>query len=140
MIRTPMSTVLLVCISVFTTGCGKGDANRAPIRGEVKLNGQLLEKGSILFVPIDGAKGSVAGGTIENGRYELSLATGAAIGSNRVEIRSSRNTGKSIQYAPGTSPSMEVVQMVAPRFNAESTLKVEVKLDQNTADFDVTSK
>jgi hypothetical protein len=142
MIRIPTAVILLVVLAIFTTGCRKSDANRAPIRGEVKLDGQPLEKGSILFVPMDGVKGIVAGGPIENGRYQISSGKGAAVGWNRVEIRSPRNTGKTIQqpYGPGTSSTVEIVQMVAPRFNTKSTLKVEVKPGENTADFDVVSK
>lgn len=140
MIRNRISVIVLVVLPVALAGCGQGDASRAAISGEVTLDGQPLEQGSILFVPIDGAKGSVSGGPIENGRYQLPRAKGAAVGWNRVEIRSPRNTGKKIQYAPGTAPSMEVVQMVARRFNTESSLKAEVKPEQNTANFDVASK
>jgi hypothetical protein len=135
-----MAILFFVAALLVTPGCSRQDANRAAIRGEVKLDGELLDKGAILFVPIDGAKGAVTGGPIENGQYRISGDVGAAVGWNRVEIRSSRTTGKTIQYAPGTSPSVEVIQRVAPRFNANSTLKTEVKTEENTADFDVASK
>lgn len=140
MMRTAIILMLLAAVLTCLTGCGRGDVNRAPIQGEVKLDGKPLEKGSILFVPIEGTHGSVAGGTIENGHYELSAAKGAAVGKNRVEIRSPRRTGRTVQYAPGTSPSAEVIQMVAPQFNSDSTLAIDVKPDYNTANFEVASQ
>ena len=141
MIRMPRSVILTVVLLVFAIGCGKAEPARAPIGGEIKLDAKSLETGSILFVPMDGANGAVTGGPIENGRYAISQADGAALGWNRVEIRSSRNTGKTIYpYGPGTAPSTETIQMVAPQYNTKSTLKAEVKPGQNKADFEVTSK
>jgi hypothetical protein len=135
-----ISKLLTPCILLLCLVLGCGDRTRAPISGTVTLDGQPLEKGSILFVPMDGATGTATGGEIENGHYQLSGKACAAVGWNRVEIRSPKNTGKQIQYAPGTTPSMEVIQLVAPRFNAKSSLKTEIKPEANTADFEVASK
>jgi hypothetical protein len=130
---------ILACLTI-STGCGKSDNARAPVHGAVTLDGKPLETGSILFVPAPGVHGAVAGGAIQNGRYELTDKAEAAIGANRVEIRSARSTGKAIQYAPGTAVSREVIQLIPKRYNSESELKVEVKPGPNTADFAVTSK
>lgn len=137
-----LSVMLLLTLFLSTglgAGCRKNDAGRAAIGGEVRLDGKPLEKGSILFVPIDGTKGAATGGPIENGRYQLPRQAGAAVGWNRVEIRATRSTGKMIQYAPGTSPSMEILQLVAPQFNAKSTLKINVQPETNTSNVDVAS-
>ena len=140
MVRFLLFAVTLTALSTAVTGCSRADGNRAAISGRVTLDGTPIEEGSILFVPVEGAAGNVAGGPIKDGRYKLPPNAGAFVGRNRVEIRSPRTTGRTIQYAPGTAPSQEVIQMVARRFNAESTLKVEVQPGQNSADFAVGSK
>jgi hypothetical protein len=55
------------------TSCSTDDGlgKRYPVSGTVTYNGNLLEKGSISFVP-DDPKGVGATGTIENGSYTLS--------------------------------------------------------------------
>jgi hypothetical protein len=140
MVRTLAPAILLAGFLVLTVGCGKGDPNRAAVSGAVSLDGTPLDEGSILFVPISGAQGAVTGGPIKDGRYQISRNVGATVGWNRVEIRSVRNTGKKIQYAPGTSPSVEVIQRVASQYNTNSTLKIEVHPSDNAADFHVSSK
>ena len=127
---------------VVASGCGKNGTNRGAISGEVKLDGRPLEQGSILFTPIEGTKGTVAGGEIANGRYQLSGKAGPTIGWNRIEIRGTRKTGKMVPMPFPARGKMveEQVEAIPPRFNSGSTLKVEVRPGDNTADFDVTSK
>lgn len=127
---------------LLATGCGKTDSNRGSISGEVKLDGKPLERGSILFTPIDGTKGSVAGGQIEGGQYRLSNDKGLAVGYNRVEIRAVRKTGKMVQkpLAPRGQMIEESIEAIPPRFNSASTLKTEIKPGQNTANFEVASE
>ncbi len=144
-----MALQKLICCAVtcifcllLAVGCSQRDTNRSSITGEVKLDGKPLERGSILFTPVDGTKGSVAGGPIENGRYRLSSDKGPALGKNRVEIRAIRKTGKMIQkpLAPNGQMIEESVEAIPPRYNSASTLKTEVKAGENTTNFDVASK
>lgn len=123
-------------------GCGKGAANRSTISGEVTLDGMPLEQGSIMFTPIEDTKGVVAGGQIQNGRYRFDEATGPAIGTNRVEIQAMRKNGAMVPRPMGAPGEMieGSDQAVAAKFNSESTLKIEVKPGENTANFDATSK
>ncbi|MSR52244.1 MAG: hypothetical protein EXS09_03015 [Gemmataceae bacterium] len=124
-------------------GCG-GDssAGHNPISGEVRLDGQPLERGSILFVPIEGTKGQAAGGVIENGRYQIGSDAGPAVGAYRVEIRGVRKTGKRVQkpLAPPGELTDEEAEAVAARFNSASRETVDVKAGENTANFQVHSK
>jgi hypothetical protein len=128
-------------IFLLVAGCDGGGARRGAISGAVNLDGKPLAQGSILFTPIEGVRGTVAGGPIENGRYQLSAAAGPAIGGNRVEIRAMRNTGKMMPkpFAPPGQMIPQQEETIPPKFNSESTLKVEVKPGDNTADFEVTS-
>jgi hypothetical protein len=108
----------------------------------VTLDGPLLKEGSILFTPMAGTKGTVTGGRIENGRYWLSAANGPAVGWNSVAINAARRTGKKIPPSLGGKsgePLDAVAEAVAPRFNSDTILKVEVRPGKNTADFKVES-
>jgi len=132
--------VLLAC-----AGCGKGGLDRHPIGGSVTLDGKALESGGILFSPIKQTKGPVTGGSIKDGRYEIPRDSGPVAGWYRVEIHATRKTGKMVP-APflrkGEENKMveEQEEAVAPQFNFQSTLEVEVKPGENTADFKVTSR
>jgi hypothetical protein len=139
--RLPAWIVLGLAFLWFDAGCGKRDANRADVGGKVNLDGKPLEEGSITFTPAAGVKGTVAGGTIKNGCYRLTGKGGAAIGLNKVAIRSMQDTGETYQpYGPGTTASPKIVDRVARRFNVESVLTVDVKPEANTADFEVNAK
>ena len=134
----------VICLGILLVGigCGRSQTHVAAIGGEVKLDGQPLEEGSILLMPMEGTKGAAAGGEIMKGRYRLSGKAGPAVGWNRVEIRGLRKTGKMV---PKSFPSRgelieEYVEAIPPRFNSASTLKVEVKPGDNTANFETTSK
>lgn len=128
--------VLLVGI-----GCTRSQPNVATITGEVRLDGQPLEQGSIRFLPAEGVEGSVAGGEIVNGHYQLSGKAGPAIGWNRVEINGTRKTGRMISKPfPQRGTVEETVEAIPPRFNTASTLRFEVETGDNTADFEVTAK
>lgn len=112
--------------------------NRAAIEGLVKLDGDPLERGVITFISQDG-KNVNTSALINQGRYLLSANNGPAIGKNKVEIRSEKKTGRSIQKpgAPAGDPIPEVVEAIAERFNAKSQLIIDVKPGPNTKDFDV---
>ena len=129
-------------ILLAAVGCGKGTSNRSAVRGEVRLDGRLLERGSILFTPIDGTKGTVAGGQIEGGQYRLSNDKGPAVGRNRVDIHAVRKTGKMVPkpLGPQGQTVEESVEAIPPRFNSASTLQVNIKPGDNTANFAVESK
>lgn len=133
---------LLPALIAVLAGCNASNTHQATVSGHVTLDGQSVEQGSILFTPIDGTPGVVTGGEIKDGQYRLVAAKGPAVGWNRVEVRAVRKTGKMIPKGLGGTGEMvaEQVEAVAPRFNAQSTLKIEVKPGENTADFEVTSK
>jgi hypothetical protein len=129
-------------ILVLAGGCSKDHANRGAIQGEVKLDGRPIEEGSILFTPVDGTKGTVAGTQIEKGHYRIAGHNGPALGWNSVAISTLRKTGRMVEkpMAPPGQMVEEYVEAVPTRFNSESTLKFEVKPGENTADFEVNSK
>lgn len=137
-----MFGIALLAFPIFMMGCGGTDANRGEIEGQVTLNGKPLTNGSIQFAPIEGTRGVVTAGPIENGRYRLSNKVGPAVGWNRVEICAARKTGRMIQKAMASPGVMveEWVPIVGRQFNTDSTLKVNITPGENNADFALESK
>ncbi len=138
--KTPMFYLLLVSLTAIF-GCGGTDPNRSAIGGNVTLDGKPVERGSVVFIPVDGTTGAAASGPIEGGRYQIASKDGAAVGWNRVEVRAVRKTGRMIPKGLGGTGKMieEQVEGAAARFNANSTLKINIKPGDNMADFEVTS-
>jgi len=129
------SPVLLLIL--FALGCSSGNGpDRAHVQGDVKVDGVPLEKGSIDFFPVDGTQGPSAGGVIENGKYDLALGKGPAVGRNRVEIHGVKKTGRKVpdHMAPGTMRD-ETVEAVPADFNTNSTLVRDIAPGSNVVDF-----
>jgi hypothetical protein len=137
----PTLTICLIFL-LFAAGCGKRRANQGAVGGAVELDGNPLMQGSILFAPIEGARGTITGGKIENGHYQLSDAASVSVGWNRVEIRAMRKTGRMVPKPFARHGEMidDQTEAIPKQFNSESTLKVEVKPGDNVADFRVTSR
>ena len=136
-----IAVFLLLAISL--AGCGETQtALHNPIKGEVKLDGQPMESGTIMFRPLDGVKGQAVSATIKAGRYELAASEGPAVGGHHVEVRGVHKTGKMIQkpLAPKGEMVEEEGESVAAKFNTKSDLKADIKVGDNVANFDVTSK
>src|SRR5262245_62012346 len=139
-----MRGTALCCLTLgllAAPGCS-GSSSTAEVSGTVKLDGQLIEEGSIQFIPVDGTTGPSAGAAIRNGQYHIPRAQGAAIGKNRVELRSFKMSGKKIQEPtapPGTLTEARV-QAFPPEYNDASTVVKEIQAGGNTIDFDVSSK
>lgn len=136
-------TAIGLTVVLLIAGCGSKETNRGAIQGEATLDGRPIKQGSIVFTPAEGVQGTVTGAQIVDGRYRLAAEHGPAIGHNHVEINSPRATGKMVPKpfgARGDAMVQEMVEAVAPRFNSASTLKIEVKPGDNTADFAVEAK
>jgi hypothetical protein len=133
-----LAGAMLLC-----SGCGKSDGlDRAAVAGKVTLDGVPVTGGNITFFPQGGTKGPSAGGTIEDGRYSITAARGPVVGSNRVEIRATKKTGRKVQ-APMSDRGVltdEFVEAVPARYNSQSTLECRVEPGDNNLDFTLTSR
>lgn len=96
------------------------------VSGTVTLEGQPLEKGSIVFDPADN-KGTPVQGGIENGKFEFE----APAGDKKVSISAVRETGEKDQYGSAISESI-----VPAKYNADTTLTAKVtEAGPNTYEF-----
>ena len=131
----------LAVLALFLTGLvGCGGSNRGAVEGSVTLDGTPIESGAITFRPTGETKGATAGGEIKNGRYAIPAESGPVVGTNRVEISAWKETGRMVSAAlgdPNAGMKPEVVEAVAPRFNVDSELTVEIEPGRNTCDFRV---
>jgi len=135
---------LCVAVSVLvgSIGCDNNSGPfRAAVRGCVTLDNVPLEQGSINFFPTGTTRGPATGTQINNGLYELSAAQGPAIGQARVEIVSTKATGRRRPDVrnPGNTLN-EMIALVPPRYNRDSTLTAHIRTGNNVVDFHLKSK
>ncbi len=136
--------LLMALLITAWSGCAPAGPERAAVSGTVELDGKPVGNGSISFIPSGPDGGPTSGAVIENGKYTIPIEKGAVVGSHRVEIRSTRKTGKQIPVVPpATSPTGtvdEVEEAIPAKFNSQSTLSETVESGPNSIDFNLSSK
>lgn len=133
--------VNMLLLASVLVGCSEPARNRAIVYGQVKIDGQPVEAGSINFMPTSGNTGPTAGGSIEHGSYRIELQKGVVLGKNRVELRANRKTGRKVPSPFGSNDTIdELVDAFPSEYNSNSTLVREISRGENHLDFDLTSK
>jgi len=109
------------------SGCGGGgDPSRLAINGEVTLDGQPLKTGAITFLPCK--LGPTAAGAINAGSFSVDRGKGLSPGNYTVEIHSIQPTGQQVKSPDEPGMQIEETRNLIPgRYNAQTTLKAEVK-------------
>lgn len=132
---------VVVGLLVISLGGCRGGAPTAMVEGEVTLDEMPIEIGAILFVPT-GEAGAVTGGAIERGKYRLDGKQSLTPGNYKVEIRANRKSGKQIKdsLSQAGAPIDEMVEAVAPQFNTNTELQVDIVPGANTKNFQVRSR
>jgi len=141
MIRNPRHLTFLATAVLTITGCGgpsDGLAHQA-VSGEVTLDGQPLESGSIVFVPIE-SEGTPTGGEIIDGSYAIPAKDGPTPATHAVSIYAKKPTGRKL---PDPNNADEVIEekyeIIPPKYNVKTDLKAEVKEGgENRFDFKLT--
>ncbi len=119
--------IALLCLAALV-GCADDRPGLASVSGLVTLDEKPLPNAVVIFLPTDGGRGS-RGRTDDKGRYTLRYLRdieGAIPGSHRVRIVT----------ASEDSP----VERLPAKYNAATTLKVEVAAGSNTFDFPLESR
>lgn len=95
-LKTRNARVYKYCLLALTLTCCPSctaSNGRQAASGQVTIDGQPIEKGSIMFLPLDG-KSIKTGGPIVNGRFDISAETGPVAGKHRVLVFWEKDTGK----------------------------------------------
>jgi len=134
-----LSKLMFFSALLFISGCG-GEVGliKHPVLGNVSLDGNPLERGTVFFDPLPGIKGNPATGAILNGAYKVELS----VGEYRVKINGSKKTGNKMQktMAPKGEMIDEEVEAVPTAYNSKSNLKQSIVVGNNKGDFAVKSK
>jgi len=122
-----LRTGLLCVAGALIVGCGQSTGDRVPLSGEVTLDGEPLDQGSIEFHP-EGEGLVLTGGPIQDGRFEIPAKQGAKPGSYVVRIFSA---AEGAPVNPDQPPGPEAVGQVSeeripPQYNTDSELEVVV--------------
>ena len=114
--------ILLLAIS----GCGN-DSRRQQLEGTVKLDGEPLAEGSIMFIPQSGTSGPSAGGPIKEGRFSIESERGTFAGKFLVRVTATHKTGRKIRDPDSGVMIDEEVEIIPARYNRQSELTVDVQ-------------
>jgi hypothetical protein len=103
------SSLILLLLFSFS-GCGDSQ-NLIEITGMVTIKGELIDKGIIQFVPVNGV-GQEGGGTIHEGKFTAKVPPGEKI----VRVDGSKVTGtKEVSPMPGTTIKTDIEKPLTSR-------------------------
>jgi hypothetical protein len=127
---------LTVAFLVFAVGCSGNQSS--VVTGTVRVDGELVDRGSITFIPADGM-GQTAGGEIKKGKY---VATKVSAGTMKVKVTADKVAGTKKLYDGPDSPVQNTyVNILENKYNSpETELRFEVKPGRNEKDWDLSSE
>ena len=136
-VHNPGWGIALTCLAALystVAGCGKS-GSACTVSGRVLIEGSPLAAGTIMFVPIEGTLGGVAGGAMKNGIY--AIRNGLQPGQYRVEIRQPRSSKRRIPKPFGTpGETIEgTEESIHETYNDTSTLRAVLEAGANEVDF-----
>ena len=132
--RILLGLTLVALLGVI--GCGR-DSAKSRVTGEVTLDGETVDEGSISFVPSDG-QAPTAGGLIEDGKYSVTMAPGP----KKVSINSPETIGQRAAYEQDpNSPMIDIVRDRIPaRYNLQTELQFDAPAGSAEKNFELKSK
>lgn len=123
--RTALLLFLLGSLSP-TIGCGPDTGGRVGVSGNVTLQGEPLESGTIQFVAADGSQ--MSGATITAGKYDIPAMQGLRPGKYTVRVSAVEEATDAAPEAPGDSTVADATnrELIPAEFNVNSTLSTEI--------------
>jgi hypothetical protein len=103
-------------------------SGRLAVEGNVTFDGQPIENGSIMLIPMEDAqgKGIKAYAQIKDGHYAFDSDTGPASGRYKVMISWKKKTGRQIPSSDPPNTIEETVEMIPAVYNTQTTLTREI--------------
>jgi hypothetical protein len=130
---------VVALLAVALAGCSDSYGGRMAIAGAVKLAGEPLDGGQVMFFPLDG-QDTQGGAPVVNGEYKIDRKHGLKPGKYLVRLTAGDGKTPANEEAggPGGSTNIVSVDRIPDDWNTHSTQKIEVKAKgPNTFDFDI---
>lgn len=126
--------MLALFLLTGTSGCSN-EPILYEVTGTVTLDGQPVEDGQIIFVPLEEG-GTPDAGSIQNGKFAFKSRPGP----KKVEIQAMKQHPTKTVPDPvtGTRPALE--SYIPDRYNTKTELTADVLSNQEVIDFELTSK
>ena len=128
---------------VLAAGCGDNHGGRVEVTGSVKLKGQPLKSGIVIFEPL-GSQGTSATANVTGGTYLIPQSSGLKPGKYLIRITAGdgttpANLDPNEPPGPGGKGSNIVSKELVPaEWNTKSKKEKEVTSESpNTIDFDI---
>jgi hypothetical protein len=138
--RIVLRSAIVFMVSAALAGCSDPYGGRKEVSGTVKLQGQPVKDGSIIFLPLD-SKETQGGAQIIQGEYKMTQQNGLKPG--KYLVRLTAGDGKTLAAgeqagAPGGSTNIVSMDLIPEEWNTKSKHEVEIKSDgANRFDFDI---
>src|SRR6516164_4580945 len=89
---------LFIVLGIYLAGCGGGKSDRFAVEGKITLDGQPVETGTIMLIPVEDAQGKAVKvyTEIKGGHYAFDSNNGPGSGIYKVVISWKRKTGRQI--------------------------------------------
>lgn len=140
--RSRLFLLTLLGLLCLVVGCGRDGPERVIVAGKVTYKGQPIKLGQISFFPTGQTMAPMSGSPIIDGRYLVDAKGGVVVGAYKVEVRAYH-----VSTAGASDPLLVAAartevpgqQLLPAKFNAESTLTIEVPSgsDPITRDFEL---
>jgi hypothetical protein len=128
--------LLLTIVFACCQGCGESYPS-GTLEGQVTVDGQPLELGTIHFTPMDGGGAPTIEAQIgSDGRYR---AERVSVGRNRAVFHAIKETGKMLRDRDMNIDYAETKSLIAPKFHLEG-IEIDVVSGTTAQDFQLTSK
>jgi hypothetical protein len=126
--------ILIFTACVALVGCSQ--SNMGTVAGSVTVDGEPAKVGAISFFAVDG-RAPTAGAPIVDGKFSAQVNPGVCM----VQIRVSKVVGRKKIYDTPDSPVREVwAEVLPPKYNDNTQLKLDVKRGQNQQEYALTTK
>ena len=127
--HSQICALLVALLSLtLTAGCAEDTGGRVPVAGTVTLDGSALDRGTIEFHPIN--DGTVTGGSIRDGRFEIPATQGATPGEYEVRIYAADEASDPVEdpnAMPGDSSRAVQPELIPERYNVNSELTAQIE-------------
>jgi hypothetical protein len=134
------AALALAAFCVDAAGCGGGASS---LTGQISVDGQPVQHGTIRLDPMEGTPGPSAAAPIQGGRYELARRQGVRAGKHSVLIVAAREkgvTGQRPATPAGVSRPKGEPDATGPADIVQYSATVEVSPGKNTKDFELGSR